>query len=265
VPSSSSASLRASWVTMLAKRIVACLDVKDGRVVKGLRFRNLRDAGSPVECARRYCEEGVDELVILDVSATLEGRLASLRTVEAIAEVVDVPVTVGGGVRTEMDFSSVLDAGADKVAVNSAAIADPGLLRRASQRYGAQCVVLSIDARRENGRYAVATHSATRPDLRDAVAWARDAAALGAGEILLTAIDRDGTRSGFDLELIALCSRSLRIPLIASGGAADADSFVEVFLAGADAALGASAFHDGDLSIALVKERCAERDVTVRS
>lgn len=249
---------------MLAKRIVACLDVKDGRVVKGRRFRDLREAGDPVECARRYCEGGVDELVILDVSATLEERIASLRTIEAIAEMVDVPLTVGGGVRNEADFGQLLDAGADKVAVNSAAVPDPQLLRRASERYGTQCVVLSIDALRTGERYEFATHGGTRPVEGDAIAWAREAERLGAGEILLTSIDRDGTRGGFDLALIAACERAIGIPLVASGGARSPDSFADALLAGADAALGASVFHDNEFSIARVKARCALRGVLVR-
>ncbi len=249
---------------MLAKRIIACLDVKDGRVVKGRRFRELRYAGEPVICARRYCEDGVDELVVLDVSATRQARIASLRTVKAIAEVIDVPLTVGGGVRDVDDFARLLDCGADKVAVNSAAVAEPGLLRRAARRYGAQCVVLSIDARRAGDRYDCTTHAGTRSALLDAVAWARRAEDLGAGEILITSIDRDGTRDGFDLALIAECQCSLGIPLVASGGARDADSFADALLAGADAALGASVFHDSKLSIAQVKSRCAERGVLVR-
>ncbi|HEY2476971.1 MAG TPA: imidazole glycerol phosphate synthase subunit HisF [Candidatus Cybelea sp.] len=250
---------------MLAKRIVACLDVKDGRVVKGRRFRSLRDAGDPLDCAMRYRDEGIDELVILDVSATLEERLASLRTVERVAEAIDVPVTVGGGVRGVEDFSRLLDAGADRVAVNSAAVANPGLIHEASQRYGRQCVVLSIDARRTRCAYAYAIRSGTQTLAGDAIAWAAHAEQLGAGEVLLTSIDSDGMKSGFDLTLISLCQARLGIPVVASGGAQDADSFADALLAGADAALGASVFHDRELSIGQVKQRCAQRGVLVRT
>lgn len=250
---------------MLAKRIVACLDVKDGRVVKGRQFTQLRDAGDPVACAQRYRDEGIDEIVILDVSATLEERIASLRTIEAIAHRLDVPVTVGGGVRNEEDFARLLDAGCDKVAVNSAAVADPQLLSRASQRFGSQCVVLSIDARRDGDGYVFATHSATQAVPRDAIEWACEGERLGAGELLLTSIDSDGTRRGFDLELIARSQARVTIPLIASGGARDADSFADALLAGADAALGASVFHDRALTVANVKQRCKQRGLVVRT
>jgi imidazole glycerol-phosphate synthase subunit HisF len=250
---------------MLAKRIIACLDVKDGRVVKGRNFAQLRDAGDPVECAQRYRDEGIDEIVILDVSATLEERIASLRTIEAIAERLDVPVTVGGGVRNEDDFARLLDAGCDKVAVNSAAVADPQLLSRAARRYGSQCVVLSIDARRAGDAYEFATHSATQAIPRDAIEWAYEGQQLGAGEILLTSIDGDGTRAGFDLELIRRCEARVGVPIVASGGARDADSFADALLAGADAALGASVFHDRELTAASIKQRCGQRGLMVRS
>lgn len=249
---------------MLAKRVVACLDVKDGRVVKGRQFVQLRDAGDPVARARRYCEAGIDELVMLDVAATLEGRIACLKTVERIADEIDVPLTVGGGVRDEEDAIALLDAGADKVALNSAAVADPQRIRRLSERYGAQCVVLSIDARRIGGRYELATRSATTPVAVDALQWAHEAQGLGAGEILLTSIDRDGMRGGFDLDLVAAFGRALRVPVIASGGARDADSFADAFEAGADAALGASVFHDGDLTIEEIKRRCMQRGLEIR-
>ncbi|MFY9631693.1 MAG: imidazole glycerol phosphate synthase cyclase subunit [Candidatus Cybelea sp.] len=249
---------------MLAKRIVACLDIKDGRVVKGRRFRHWRDSGDPPECARRYRDEGVDELVVLDVSATLEERLASLRTIERIAKAMDVPVTVGGGVRCVDDFSRLLDAGADKVAVNSAAVANPDLIACASQRYGRQCVVLSVDAYRARFAYAYAVRSGTQSQKGDPVAWAREAESLGAGEVLLTSIDRDGTKYGFDLELISICNERLGIPIVASGGARDADSFADALSAGADAALGASVFHEREVSIEQVKRRCSERGLVVR-
>ncbi len=250
---------------MPAKRIVACLDVKDGRVVKGVRFQGLRDAGDPARCARRYCEEGIDELVMLDVSATLEGRLASLETIAAVSDAIDVPLTVGGGIRTAADAIRVLDAGADKVALNSAAVADPQMLQQLAARYGAQCVVVSIDARRTRaGTYEAATRSATAAAGLDALQWARDAAALGAGEILLTAIDRDGTRSGYDLELIAAVGRGASVPLVASGGAGDAESFAAALLAGADAALAASVFHDGELTVRDVKRCCIRNGLEIR-
>ncbi len=249
---------------MLAKRIIACLDVKNGRVVKGVRFEGLRDAGDPASCALQYCREGIDELVMLDVSATLEGRLASLQTIERIASQIDIPLTVGGGVRGEDDAIAILDAGADKVALNTAAVEQPTVLQSLAWRYGSQCVVLSIDARRADGSYVVATRSATQTTGQDALQWARIGAALGAGEILLTAIDRDGTRAGFDLALIADFSRALNVPLIASGGARNADSFADALAAGADAALAASVFHDGLLSVAAIKQRCRERALEVR-
>lgn len=249
---------------MLAKRIVACLDVRDGRVVKGRQFGNLRDAGDPAACARRYCDEGIDEIVILDVSATLEGRLASLETIAAVSREIDVPLTVGGGVRGESDAIRLLDAGADKIALNSAAVADPSRIHRLAQRYGAQCIVLSIDARKVGQRYQVATRSATTFVEQDALEWAQQGQQLGAGEILLTSIDRDGTRWGYDLDLIRTFSGSLSIPVVASGGARDVNSFADALNAGADAALGASVFHDGDVTIAEVKQHCLRRRLEVR-
>jgi imidazoleglycerol phosphate synthase cyclase subunit len=249
---------------MLAKRIIACLDVKDGRVVKGTRFVNVRDAGDPVVNARRYCDEGVDELVMLDIAATREGREASLQTVASVAATIDIPLTVGGGVRDDDDVARYLEAGADKVAINSAAVADPQIIARCSQRFGAQCIVLSIDAVRTGERYQVKTHGGAVAHPLDALEWALDAQELGAGEILLTAIDRDGTRDGFDLALISRFSSELRVPLVASGGARDAASFYDALEAGADAALGASLFHDGDCSVHEVKRFCRERGVEIR-
>ena len=250
---------------MLAKRIVACLDIRAGRVVKGRAFLALRDAGDPVERAKRYCEAGIDEIVVLDVSATLEDRLASCATIEAIAREVDVPVTVGGGVRTIDDFSLLLEAGADKVAVNSAAVTSPHLLTNAANRYGSQCVVLSIDSRKRNAGFEVATRSASLAHHIDALEWARRGEALGAGELLLTSIDRDGSREGFDVELISRAAATVEIPIIASGGACDADSFADVLDAGADAALGGSVFHYDNLTPESIKRRCAERGLVVRA
>jgi cyclase len=250
---------------MLAKRIIACLDVRNGRVVKGKQFQTLRDAGDPVERAQTYRDDGVDELVVLDVSATLESRLANMRTIEAIATSLDVPLTVGGGVRDLDDVARLLDAGADKVAINSAALAQPSLLEAAAARFGSQCIVLSIDARRgSDGGYTIATHSASRPASLGPIAWARQGERLGAGEVLLTSIDRDGERRGFDLDLIRGVGAAVRVPVVASGGASTPESFVQALLAGADAALGASIFHDGDATPRDVKAVCALAGVTVR-
>ncbi|HTU70078.1 MAG TPA: imidazole glycerol phosphate synthase subunit HisF [Candidatus Baltobacteraceae bacterium] len=250
---------------MLAKRIIACLDIRDGRVVKGQRFANLREAGDPVERARRYRDDGVDEIVVLDVSATLESRLANLRTIESISTALDVPLTVGGGVRGIGDVARLLDAGADKVAINSAALEQPALLAQAASRFGSQCIVISIDAYRSGERYAIATHSATRPQARDAVTWAREAQEFGAGEVLLTSIDRDGGREGFDLDLVRAVRGNVNVPVVASGGASDAQSFADVLEAGADAALGASIFHDDDARPRDVKDVCRARGLEVRA
>jgi len=249
---------------MLAKRIIACLDVRDGRVVKGRRFVELRDAGDPVRRALRYRDDGIDEIVILDVSATLESRLANRRTIEAIAATLDVPLTVGGGVRAIDDVARLLDAGADKVAINSAALERPELLGEAAARFGSQCIVISVDARRAGDGYAIATHSASRPLERDPVAWSREAVERGAGEVLLTSIDRDGGREGFDLTLVRAVREAVRVPIVASGGASTPESFAEVLRAGADAALGASIFHDGDATARDVKEACRTSGVPVR-
>jgi imidazole glycerol-phosphate synthase subunit HisF len=249
---------------MLAKRIIACLDIRDGRVVKGKQFAGLRDAGDPVELAMRYRDDGIDELVVLDVSATLESRPANRRTIEAIAAALDVPLTVGGGVRAIDDVERLLDAGADKVAINSAALARPALLSEAAARFGSQCIVVSIDARRAGDRYEVATHSATRAHRRCPLAWAREAALLGAGEVLLTSIDRDGSRGGFDLELVGGARSAVSVPVVASGGASDTQSFADVLLAGADAALGASIFHNGEATANDVKAACRNAGLTVR-
>ncbi|MDE2480738.1 MAG: imidazole glycerol phosphate synthase subunit HisF [bacterium] len=250
---------------MLAKRVIACLDVANGRVVKGVNFLGLRDAGDPVEAARTYCAQGVDELVLLDVTATNDRRASAYDTVAAVSAVIDVPLTVGGGVRDVADVARLLDAGADKVAINSAAVADPSLLTRAAERFGTQCVVISVDARRTPAGYEIATHSAAVRVPRDPIAWALQAQELGAGEVLLTSIDRDGTQRGFDTDLLAAARAALRVPIVASGGAGDLASFAEAYAAGADAALAASVFHDGMLRIAEVKSYCAARGVRVRA
>ncbi len=249
---------------MLAKRIIACLDVRDGRVVKGKQFAGLRDAGDPVELALRYRDDGVDEIVVLDVSATLESRLANRRTIEAIAATLDVPLTVGGGVRELDDVARLLDAGADKVAINSAALERPQLLDEAAARFGSQCIVISIDARRAGDGYAIATHSATRAQARSPISWAREAVRIGAGEVLLTSIDRDGSRDGFDLELVRSACDAVSVPVVASGGASDARSFADALLAGADAALGASIFHNGEATANDVKAVCRDAGLIVR-
>jgi imidazole glycerol-phosphate synthase subunit HisF len=249
---------------VLAKRVIACLDVLNGRVVKGRRFRALRDAGDPVALAARYCAEGIDELVVLDISATLEERLATLSVIEALANAIDVPLTVGGGVRNVDDMEQILGAGADKVSVNSAALERPELLSDGAQRFGSQCIVLAVDACCVDGREAIATHGARVVRDRDPVAWAIAGAALGAGEILLTSIERDGESGGFDCVMLARMTARLDIPVIASGGASTADSFADAFSAGADGALGASCFHFERLRIADVKDACRRRGVTVR-
>ena len=229
---------------MLSKRIIACLDVRDGKVVKGVNFEGLRDAGDPAALARRYNPEGIDEVVILDVTATIEARQARAHTIAAVAREIFLPLAVGGGIRSEADAAAAIDAGADKVSLNTAALQDPALITTLARRYGSQAVIVAIDAKRQ--RRSLYRLRAQRPGetARDAVEWAREAADRGAGEILLTSIDRDGTRSGFDCDLTAAVSTAVRIPVIASGGAGTFDHFAEVFTAGrADAALAASIFH----------------------
>lgn len=251
---------------MLSKRIIACLDVRDGSVVKGVQFEGLRDAGDPRELARRYNAEGIDELVILDVTATLEGRRALADTIRAVARELFIPLAVGGGIRSEADAAAAIDAGADKVSLNSAALSDPSLITRLADRYGSQAIVVAIDARRSGaGRFAVFARSGTSAANRDAVEWAREAEACGAGEILLTSMDRDGTRAGFDCEMTAAVSTAVSIPVIASGGAGTFDHFAEVFTRGcADAALAASIFHFAEHSVAGLKSYLDKRGVPVR-
>jgi cyclase len=250
---------------MLAKRIIACLDVRDGQVVKGVRFEGLRSAGDPAALARRYNVEGIDELVILDVTATLEKRLAMARTVHAVAAELFIPLSVGGGIRDADDAAAVVEAGADKVSLNSAALADPGIITRLATQYGSQAVIVAIDAKREGDHYAVYSRSGTTAASRDAVEWAREAESRGAGEILLTSIDRDGTRSGFDCEMTAAVSTAVNIPVIASGGAGSFDDFVDVFTTGrADAALAASIFHYAEKSVTGLKEHLRGLGIPVR-
>lgn len=256
---------------MLTRRIIPCLDVKDGRVVKGVRFRGLRDAVDVAERAARYAADGADELILLDVSATLEGRAATLDAVRRAAAALYIPLTVGGGVRGLDDFARLLENGADKVAVNSAALDDPGLLDRAAATFGSQCVVLAVDAALGPGmpcalpRWEVYGRAATRATGKDAVAWAREAAERGAGEVLLTSIDRDGTQQGYDLELTAAVADAVPVPVIASGGAGGPGDVVRLFQAtDASAALVASVVHDGLATVGALKAACAAAGIPVR-
>jgi cyclase len=250
---------------MLSKRLIACLDVRDGCVVKGVQFEGLENAGDPAALARRYNAEGIDELVILDVTATIENRRALADTLRAVSAELFIPLTVGGGIRSEADAEAALDAGADKVALNSAALAEPSLLTRLASRYGSQAVVVAIDAKREAESYAVFARSGRVAAAREAVEWAREAADRGAGEILLTSIDRDGTRAGFECELTAAVSTAVPIPVIASGGAGTFEHFHDVFTAGqADAALAASVFHFSEHAVSDLKSYLRERGIAVR-
>lgn len=255
----------------VAVRIIPCLDVDNGRVVKGVNFENLRDAGDPVELAQRYGQEGADELTFLDVSASKEGRGTMLDVVRRTADQVFIPLTVGGGVRSADDVRELLRAGADKVSVNTAAMDRPELLRELSNEFGAQCIVLSVDARRvptggapQPSGFEVTTHGGTRSAGIDAIEWARQADALGVGEILLNSMDGDGTKRGFDLELVRAVRAAVGIPVIASGGAGAAEDFPPAVEAGADAVLAASVFHFGDVSIGDVKRALADAGCEVR-
>jgi cyclase len=251
---------------VLGVRVIPCLDVDGGRVVKGVRFQDLRDAGDPVELASRYDEQGADELIFLDITATVEGRDATLDVVSRTAEQVFIPLTVGGGVRTVDDVDRLLRAGADKVGVNTAAVARPGLVAEIADRFGAQVLVLSVDARRggTDSGFEVTTHGGRRGTGIDAVAWAARAVALGAGEILLNSVDADGTRDGYDLPLIAAVRSTVTVPVIASGGAGALGHFPPAVGAGADAVLAASVFHFGTLRIAAVKQVLAAAGYPVR-
>lgn len=251
---------------MLLPRIIPCLDVRDGRVVKGVRFAGLRDAGDPARLAAAYAAQGADELVLLDVSATPEGRGHALATVRAVRRVLPLPLTAGGGVRTAADAGALLEAGADKVAVNTAAVERPGLLDELAVRFGRQCTVLALDAarRRDGAGWEVVIRSGRERTGRDAVAWARAAAARGAGEILLTSWDRDGTGSGYDLELLAAVRLAVAVPIVASGGGATPEHMARALGAGADAVLAATIFHDGVTTVAELKSRLAALGVEVR-
>ncbi len=254
---------------MLAKRIIPCLDIDRGRVVKGVKFQNLRDAGDPVEQARLYNAAGADELVFLDISATHQGRETVVDVVRRVADQVFMPLAVGGGIRSIEDMRQILLAGADKVSVNSAAVKDPALLSAGAERFGAQCIVLAIDARRVPGsnpiRWEVYVSGGRQATGQDAVEWAVQAVNLGAGEILLTSMDADGTLAGYDLELTRAVAQAVSVPVIASGGAGAPEHFARVLgEGGADAALAASLFHDGRLGIRELKEYLAARDIPVR-
>ncbi|HEX2525092.1 MAG TPA: imidazole glycerol phosphate synthase subunit HisF [Geminicoccus sp.] len=249
---------------MLTKRIIPCLDVANGRVVKGIRFQGLRDAGDPAERAALYEEQGADEIVILDVAATPAGRGHQHETVRQVRRVLSIPLTIGGGVRTADDAAALLEAGADKVSVNTAAVDRPELLAEISQRFGAQCCVLAIDARQDLEGFEVLVQGGRQGTGKDALAWAQQAQDLGVGEILLTSWDRDGTRSGYDLELTGKVAGLVHVPVIASGGANSAEHIKEAFEAGADAVLAASIFHDGDTTVGDVKTYLAEQGVVVR-
>lgn len=248
----------------LRKRIIACLDVTDGRVVKGTRFVDLRDAGDPVELASRYAAEGADEITILDIGATVDGRPTLLDLVSRAAAALDVPLTVGGGVRSVEDAAAFLDAGADKVAVNSAALRDPTLVARLAERLGSQSVVVAIDAARAGDGWRVRAVAATQETGRDAVGWADEAVRAGAGELLVTSIDRDGTRAGYDLELTAAIAGRVRVPVIASGGAGSARDVADVLRAGAAAALLAGTLHFGILRIGPLKTDLDASGISVR-
>jgi len=250
---------------MTAKRIIPCLDVKDGRVVKGVNFLNLKDKGDPVELASRYEDEGADEIVFLDISATVEGRKTLFEKVRKTAEVISVPLTVGGGIRSLQDAEKAFDSGADKVSINTAAVENKGLITQIADQFGRQALVVAIDAKRIGNSFRVFVRSGTQDTGLEVVAWAREVEALGAGEILLTSIDRDGTRMGYDIELTDAVSRAVRIPVIASGGAGEMRHFLEVFeRTKADAALAAGVFHEGLIRIPELKSYLKKNGVEVR-
>ena len=250
---------------MLAKRIIACLDVRDGRVVKGINFEGLRTAGDAAALAARYNREGIDEVVILDVTATIENRKALAATIQAVAREIFLPLCVGGGIRDGGHAEAAIEAGADKVSLNTAAVAHPALITTLARRYGSQAVIVAIDAKRDQDRFRIYVRSGQVPTERDAVEWAREAADRGAGEILLTSIDRDGTKRGFDCPLTSAVSEAVPIPVIASGGAGTFEHFLEVFTRGrADAALAASIFHYAEHAVADLKQYLKQRDIPVR-
>ena len=250
---------------MITARIIPCLDVRDGRIVKGIRFQGLQDAGDPAERAAAYEAQGADELVILDVSATTEGRKTAAETVRRVRDVLSIPLTVGGGVRSVEDARRLLDAGADKVAVNTAAVRDPSLITAIAERVGRQCAILALDAAaRPGGGWEVVVSSGVERTGMDAIAWAREAVARGAGEIVLTSWDRDGTRQGYDLDLLAAASSAVAVPIVASGGVNSAEHLLQGLRAGADAVLAASIFHYGETTVGEVKAYLADHGIEVR-
>jgi cyclase len=250
---------------MLTKRIIPCLDIKDGQTVKGVNFVNLRHAGDPVELGRAYSDQGADELVFLDITATVEERKTLVELVKRIAANLNIPFTVGGGIRSESDVGHLLEAGADKISINSAAVKDPTLIGRLANLFGSQCVVLAIDAKRTNNHWVVYVHGGRTPTEISATAWAKEGAERGAGEILLTSMDHDGTKNGFAIKLTRIISESIPIPVIASGGAGGLAHFVDVFQNGkADAALAASIFHFGEIPIKKLKQYLKQQQIQVR-
>lgn len=254
----------------LAKRIIPCLDCENGRVVKGVKFLDIRDAGDPVEVSKRYCDAGADEITFLDITASHEGRETTIHTVEAIASQVFIPLTVGGGIRTLEDIRSMLNAGADKVGINTAAVANPEFVREAAARFGSQCIVVAVDAKQvsadgEEPRWEIFTHGGRKPTGLDAIDWVRRMVDYGAGEILLTSMDRDGTKSGFDLALNRAVSRAVRVPIIASGGVGNLQHLVDGVIEGeADAVLAASIFHFQEYTIQEAKQYMADKGIEVR-
>lgn len=250
----------------LAKRIIPCLDVDNGRVVKGVKFEDIRDAGDPVEIARRYDEQGADEITFLDITASHQGRDTTLHTVERMASQVFIPLTVGGGVRTVQDIRNLLNAGADKVSINTAAVFNPEFVGEAAERFGSQCIVVAIDAKKVGeGRWEIFTHGGRKPTGLDAVAWAKKMEGLGAGEILLTSMDQDGVKSGYDLGVTRAISEAVRIPVIASGGVGNLQHLADGILDGkADAVLAASIFHFGEYTVPEAKAYLAARGIVVR-
>jgi cyclase len=249
---------------VLKSRVIPCLDVKDGRIVKGVRFQSLRDAGDPAIQAAQYDREGADEIVVLDVSATPEGRATALATLEAVHAAISIPLTVGGGVRTVDDVRKLLESGADKVAVNTAAVRDPGLVSRLAAEFGRQCIVIAVDAVARDGGWEVVVESGTKRTGLDAVAWCAQAAEAGAGEVLLTSWDRDGTGEGYDVGCIRAVRQVVGVPVVASGGAAGVGHMAEALHAGADAVLAATVFHDGAMTVGEVKRGLAGHGVEVR-
>lgn len=254
----------------LAKRIIPCLDCDKGRVVKGVKFLDIRDAGDPVEIAKRYSDAGADEITFLDITASHEGRETTVKTVEAIAGQVFIPLTVGGGIRTLEDIRTMLNAGADKVSINTAAVTNPEFVRQAADRFGSQCIVVAVDAKKvsvdgESDRWEIFTHGGRKPTGLDAIDWVRRMVGYGAGEILLTSMDRDGTKIGFDLALNRAVSEAVDVPVIASGGVGNLQHLVDgVLVGGADAVLAASIFHFGEYSIPEAKQFMADRGITMR-